>query len=213
LLEGLAVVLLEVFNNILQYQYHGNAHLVYAIVRRKDSFGNLASITLQKAQAQCHKVYGDHTTVKNNPDKSLIEKGIPNSDDVSLSQQSSVNGSPFQPTEQWIADLKASLPMETVTRLLQHLVPVVDEIVAKKAGIIDEQQILTVLNEITMVGLLPVPHAIVIRKYQPNQYTALWFTAFMWGVIFLRNQNLPLFDGGCIELFQVSVQEDDEEYN
>ena len=101
--------------------------------------------------------------------------------------------------------------METVTRLLQHLVRVVDDIVAKKAGIVDEQQILAVLNEITMVGLLPVPHAIVIRKYQPNQYTALWFTAFMWGVIFLRNQSLPLFDGSCIELFQVSVQEDEEE--
>jgi len=100
--------------------------------------------------------------------------------------------------------------METVTRLLQHLVPVVDEIVLKKQGVVDEAEILAVLNEITMVGLLPVPHAIVIRKYQPNQYTALWFTAFMWGVIFLRNQNLPLFDGGCIELFQVSVQDDED---
>jgi hypothetical protein len=38
------------------------------------------------------------------------------------------------------------------------------------------------------VGLLPVPHPIVIRKYQANQYTSLWFTAFLWGVIFLRNQ-------------------------
>ena len=100
--------------------------------------------------------------------------------------------------------------METVTRLLQHLVPVVDELVLKKQVAVDEPEILAVLNEITMVGLLPVPHAIVIRKYQPNQYTALWFTAFMWGVIFLRNQNLPLFDGGCIELFQVSVQEEED---
>jgi hypothetical protein len=28
-------LLLEVFNNIIQYQYHGNTHLVYAIIRRK----------------------------------------------------------------------------------------------------------------------------------------------------------------------------------
>ena len=85
-----------------------------------------------------------------------------------------------------------------------------DEIVATKQGVIDEQEILEVLKEITMVGLLPVPHAIVIRKYQPNQYTALWFTAFLWGVVFLRNQALPLFDGQCIELFQVSLTEDDD---
>ena len=42
------------------------------------------------------------------------------------------SGAPFQPTEQWLMELKESLPLETVTRLLQHLVPVVDEIVANK---------------------------------------------------------------------------------
>jgi hypothetical protein len=206
-------LLLEVFNNIIQYQYHGNAHLVYAIVRRKDAFGNLASLTLEKAQAQCHKVYGEQTSVTKDPDArlSLETKGIPSThdDDDNASQASSVVGSPFQPTEEWLRELKDSLPLEPVTRLLQHLVPVVDDIVASKAGVVDESEILDVLNEITMVGLLPVPHPIVIRKYQPNQYTALWFTAFMWGVIFLRNQALPLFDGACIELFQVSVTEDE----
>lgn len=59
-----------------------------------------------------------------------------------------------------------------------------------------------------MVGLLPVPHAIVIRKYQPNQYTSIWFTAFMWGVIFLRSQKPPIFDKECIELFQVSNEDE-----
>jgi hypothetical protein len=126
------------------------------------------------------------------------------------SNTSSTVGAPFQPNAEWLEDLKENLPMETVTRLLQHWVPVVDEIVAGKLGVVDEQEILDALNEMTMVGLLPVPHPIVIRKYQPNQYTALWFTAFMWGVIFLRNQSLPLFDGQCIELFQVSLSDDDD---
>jgi hypothetical protein len=207
-------LLLEVFNNILQYQYHGNSHLVYAIVRRKDSFGQLASMTLERAQTQCHKVFGEQTTVVKDVDTpiSIETKGIPNvgiGDDET--QGSSIAGTPFHPTSEWLDDLKDNLPMETVSRLLQHLVPVVDEIVANKLGVVDEQHILDVLNEITMVGLLPVPHPIVIRKYQPNQYTALWFTAFMWGVIFLRNQELPLFDGQCVELFQVSLHEEDDD--
>jgi len=87
----------------------------------------------------------------------------------------------------------------------------VDEMCNRKSGVVDEVEILEVLKDVTMVGLLPVPHAIVIRKYQPNQYTALWFTAFMWGVIFLRNQNLPIFDGQAIELFQVSVAEEEDD--
>lgn len=208
-------LLLEIFNNIIQYQYTGNHHLVYAIIRRKDSFGRLASLTLQKAQAQCFKVYGDHTSVKNDPDQHRGPMGMaalaasgaqPDDDSVS----SSVDGQPFQPSAEWLAEVKATLPLETVTRLLQHLVPVVDDMVAKQQGVVDEKEILAVLEDTTMVGLLPVPHAIVIRKYQPNQYTALWFTAFMWGVIFLRNQGMPLFDGETIELFQVAVQEDDD---
>lgn len=207
-------LLLEIINNVIQYQYTSNHHLVYAIIRRKDSFGRLASLTLQKAQTQCFKVYGEHTSVKNDPDKAplsttrLDSQGRPLEDDGSAS--SSVDGQPFQPTAEWLAEVKATLPLETVTRLLQHLVPVVDEMVSKKQGVVDENEILDMLAETTMVGLLPVPHAIVIRKYQPNQYTALWFTAFMWGVIFLRNQGMPLFDGETIELFQVAVQEDDD---
>ena len=61
------------------------------------------------------------------------------------------------------------------------------------------------LGHTTMVGLLPVPHPIVIRKYTPNRYTGLWFTAFMWGVVFLNNQAMPLFDGNTIKLFSVTV--------
>jgi hypothetical protein len=65
-----------------------------------------------------------------------------------------------------------------------------------------------------MVGLLPVPHPIVIRKYQPNQYTALWFTAYLWGVIYVNHQSLPIFDGKAIQLFRVSVDgtEDDDDF-
>jgi len=204
-------LLLEVFNNVIQYQYHGNTHLVYALIRRKDSFGRLASLTLKKAQDQCHKAYGDQNRTEYDADRArsvdkMDPKGLPNAGAMMGGDDM---GNKFVPTEEWLTELKSSLPLETVTRLLQHLVPVVDEIVSKRNGNVDEQEILDVLQDIVMVGLLPVPHAIVIRKYQPNQYTALWFTAFMWGVIFLRNQKLPMFDGKCIELFQVSVQEEE----
>lgn len=247
-------LLLEVFNNVIQYQYTGNQHLVYAIVRRKDPFGRLASLTLSKAISQCNKLYGEGSVFDNGsppfdqPETQKVEapkmistvevneKGAPikkkRPDDDSVSHVSSVSQSDaisddksiftessagsgvtdrFVPTEEWMAELKATLPLETVTRLLEHIVPVVDELCLRKNGIIDEVEILEVLKDVTMVGLLPVPHAIVIRKYQPNQYTALWFTAFLWGVIFLRNQNPPIFDGSAIELFQVSIAGNEED--
>mmetsp|Transcript_23829 Transcript_23829/g.34823 ORF Transcript_23829/g.34823 Transcript_23829/m.34823 type:complete len:848 (-) Transcript_23829:267-2810(-) len=235
-------LLLEVFNNVIQYQYTGNQHLVYAIVRRKDSFGRLGSLNLHKATVQCNKVYGDHENVrfdqdaekaagkqfsttevdehgraiskrkgKKGKDRSVMPKPGDDDDSVNSNETGRSEGDRFIPTEQWIRELKATLPLETVTRLLQHLVPVVDDLCARKNGVVDEVEILEVLKDVTMVGLLPVPHAIVIRKYQPNQYTAIWFTAFMWGVIFLRNQKLPIFDGQAIELFQVSVAVNDDD--
>jgi hypothetical protein len=252
-------LLLEVFNNVIQYQYSGNQHLVYAIIRRKDSFGRLGALTLQKAIVQCNKAYGDQQSMEYDADAQArasrafatmetAEDGRPlrrgrkgpeadddddnesgildDGNENSVAEASAISGTVtetskeesaaqgtgrFIPTEEWVRELKATLPLETITRLLQHLVPVVDELCARKNGVVDEVEILEVLKDVTMVGLLPVPHAIVIRKYQPNQYTALWFTAFMWGVIFLRNQKPPIFDGQAIELFQVSVASEDED--
>lgn len=218
-------LLLEIFNNIIQYQYNGNQHLVYAIVRRKDSFGRLVSLTLPKAIHQCNKTFpvsedpeydadaADAAQVAALSIQDVDEKGKPiqQEDDATLTTNdgSTIAGirERFVPTEAWLAELRSSLPLETVNRLLQHLVPVVDDMCERKNGVVDEVEILEVFKDITMVGLLPVPHAIVIRKYQPNQYTAIWFTAFMWGVVFLRSQKPPIFDGKCIELFQVADEQ------
>jgi len=232
-------LLLEIFNNIIQYQYNGNQHLVYAIVRRKDAFGRLASLTLHKAVQQCSKAFPAHLQPEYDADaaeqvaalsiQDVDETGNPiqsadsredksskradnpaksweSNEETVVSVGSSVAGvkERFTPSESWLAELRSSLPLETVNRLLQHLVPVVDDMCERQNGVVDETEILEVFKDITMVGLLPVPHAIVIRKYQPNQYTSIWFTAFMWGVVFLRCQQPPIFDLECIQLFQVS---------
>ena len=207
-------LLLEVFNNMIQYQYTGNQHLVYALIRRKDVFGRLASLNLSRAQSQCEKVYGaiDAQDSGNEDDEDSEESEVDNeskSDDDqtgngtnNMNADSDKDDGFFMPNEAWISELKATLPMETVTRLLQHLIPVVDELCSQKNGVVDETEILEVLKDVTMVGLLPVPHAIVIRKYQPNQYTSLWFTAYLWGVIFSRN-DAKIFDGEGVQLIQV----------
>lgn len=53
-------------------------------------------------------------------------------------------------------------------------------------GLTDESEILKFLQHGTLVGLLPVPHPILIRKYQANAGTAMWFRTYMWGIIYLR---------------------------
>lgn len=44
-----------------------------------------------------------------------------------------------------------------------------------------EEEIIQFLQDHTLVGLLPVPHPILCRKYQPSNHIGLWFTTFLWG--------------------------------
>lgn len=243
-------MLLECFNNMIQYQYEGNGSLVYALLRRKETFESLATLTLESAlskitasrtakqmlkaikspgkdkgtssigmeDSSLHGQSSHYSRVK--PTELISTKDVTrsNGDPNSLHNkealvaarapqivQSSMGDGKFIPTETWIQLLKTELPLQTVMRLSKHLVPQVEELVAREQ--MDEGQVVAFLKQTTMVGLLPVPHPIVIRKYQANKFTCLWFTAFQWGVIFMNNQALPLFDGRFIKLFTVQTAE------
>jgi hypothetical protein len=68
----------------------------------------------------------------------------------------------------------------------------------------DETQILTFLKNTTAVGLLPVPHPILIRRYRATLHTHVWFHSFMWGVVFLHNMRPTMtWPQNAIRLFVV----------
>ena len=73
----------------------------------------------------------------------------------------------WEPDQAWIDRVRAELPLGTIVRLLKHLSPQVDELIASGGN--SHEHVLAFIRETTMVGLLPVPHPIVVRKYQPNQ--------------------------------------------
>ncbi|GIZ04126.1 protein HID1 [Caerostris extrusa] len=106
------------------------------------------------------------------------------------------------PTSDWVVSWKQKLPLQTIMRLLQVLVPQVEKICIDK-GLTDESEILKFLQHGTLVGLLPVPHPILIRKYQANSGTTMWFRTYMWGVIYLRNVDPPVWYDTDVKLFEI----------
>ena len=112
------------------------------------------------------------------------------------------NGDVWVPTQDWVKSWKSKLPLQTIMRLLQVLVPQVEKICIDK-GLTDESEILRFLQHGTLVGLLPVPHPILIRKYQPNPGTAMWFRTYLWGVIYLRNTDPPIWYDTDVKLFEI----------
>ncbi|ELR18792.1 uncharacterized protein ACA1_150540, partial [Acanthamoeba castellanii str. Neff] len=98
---------------------------------------------------------------------------------------------------------RASLPIVPIIRLLAAIVPQIPALVSGSSA--DEAQILEYLRNTTLVGLLPVPHPILLRRYQSNAVAKMWFTTFMWGVIYLRNVNPPLFYATRVKLITVKM--------
>ena len=238
-------LLLEAFNNIIQYQYEGNYNVIYSIIRRKEIFEQLSALTLPTAKQNAQTVSVEKPKVnkiaksKSGNDKNVggydtdnENAAVPNessSKNTPMStkklredntnadsiRESSKNESAahsaqnsigkFVPTQSWLDAVKTEFPLNTIVRLLKHLTPPIEEMIQTE-DVVDENRIIEYIRRTTMVGLLPVPHPIVIRKYQPNKYTCLWFTAFQWGVVFMHNQDpLCLYDGKRVKLFTVET--------
>ncbi|XP_033630554.1 protein HID1-like isoform X3 [Asterias rubens] len=302
----LVFFLLEVFNNIIQYQFDGNSNLVYTIIRKRNVFHQLANLPCDQASitkalakrgrkttpapptddavpttmegalppvdaepgtlkasllatpglgtmtetskvtpsgevlAQAAADAADKSESAAGPsaatsqgtsdtesivpeDKKVVDSGLIGSQAIPLGSQpeatehrmiamqrtssvssntpSSTSGD-WRPSSEWVQSWKQKLPLQTIMRLLQVLVPQVEKICIDK-GLTDETEILKFLQHGTLVGLLPVPHPILIRKYQANSGTTLWFRTYMWGVIYLRNVEPPIWYDTGVKLFEV----------
>ncbi|XP_056018136.1 protein HID1-like isoform X4 [Ostrea edulis] len=288
----LVFFLLEVFNNIIQYQFDGNCNLVYTIIRKRNVFHQLANLpmehsTIAKALSKRGKKFVqltpesgkdlpimegatpameaepgtlkttlaatprlDKMTEKAAPDdghseltlkelatssgnvniqppseiqdpdspdhnkpKTKTPKSLPNSPPASptgsetaarppLARTLSSSSGSWVATPEWVQSWKQKLPLQTIMRMLQVLVPQVEKICIDK-GLTDESEILKFLQHGTLVGLLPVPHPILIRKYQANSGTTMWFRTYLWGVIYLRNVDPPIWYDTNVKLFEI----------
>ena len=94
------------------------------------------------------------------------------------------------------------MKVSEIMLMLQVLVPQVEKMCIDK-GLTDESEILRFLQNGTLVGLLPVPHPILIRRYQANRGTDLWFRTYMWGVVYLRNVDPPVWFDTNVKMFTV----------
>ncbi|VEN43091.1 unnamed protein product [Callosobruchus maculatus] len=296
----LVFFLLEIFNNIIQYQFDGNSNLVYTIIRKRQVFHSLANLPTDygaiaksmNRRSKCreaaltspetgggrgegdppHGVEGEgeetamegsrpalpaepgtlNATLPDTPhigqmteresahppanesegvvgvtgveDMKDIKEKKSTKKDNSKAKSPTGNESSFSrsvktrsslrvtapveqngqwvPTAEWVHSWKSKLPLQTIMRLLQVLVPQVEKICIDK-GLTDESEILKFLQHGTLVGLLPVPHPILIRKYQANSGTTTWFRTYMWGVIYLRNVDPPIWYDTDVKLFEI----------
>jgi len=104
-------------------------------------------------------------------------------------------------TEEWYKQLK--LQLGTILSYLNNMIPKVQKLVETTS---DEYSILQFLSKTTVVGILPLPHTIIIRTYNNSLYGAEKFHIFIWGVIFINTFNVPLFNAKSMKLFVVNLE-------
>ncbi|VDD92332.1 unnamed protein product [Enterobius vermicularis] len=214
----LVFFLLEIFNNIVQYQFDGNSNLIYTIIRKRQVFYQLANLPVDASsisnslQTRKSRAKAENSDESKSPTSPNLPKGsektatlaeTPNEDWSKGNTEVGESGEKaFKATPEWVESWKSKLPLQTIMRLLQVLVPQVEKICIDK-GLTDESEILKFLQHGTLVGLLPVPHPILIRKYQANAGTNHWFRTYLWGIIYLRNIDPPIWYDTEVKLFEI----------
>jgi len=215
------VLLLEMITNIIQYQYEGNTMLIYSVLRQKHVFEQLANLELKKKT----RSEGDggyvasptsDATIASHANGASVQEAPPAADPAVDSALAPNGNAEFAddgkdevvegvwvPTEQWLVKIKDKMPSMAIQCMVEYLSKRIEEL-CKKVDVIEQDEVLKYIRTTTMVGILPVPHPIVIRTYQASCYTAMWFTSYMWGVLFTRSQRMPLYDWKKIRLVVIN---------
>lgn len=96
----------------------------------------------------------------------------------------------WKPTPDWAAQWKQSLPLSTTIRMIKVLEPQLERFCSDEQSARgcapSESDTVKFLQNGTLVGLMPVPHPIVIRKYRTNSESQLWFKACTWAIAYVR---------------------------
>jgi hypothetical protein len=94
--------------------------------------------------------------------------------------------------------------------LLEYLIPRLRNL-AEDRNLDNEDAVLTLIERTTVVGILPPPQPIVVRRYASTHYTTVWFSTYIWGLIFLRNERPVLIDPPTVKLFVCGFVEEQKE--
>ncbi|XXQ30547.1 Dymeclin [Plasmodiophora brassicae] len=242
------LLLIEAFNNVLQYQYSGNPRLVYAMTRKSSSFLNLCIDGDESREGANRADAGPPTVEQLSPESEPrpdAQAEAPATEASAAVENDDVTSQPSSPVRRetaasisddhpavtndgtiprrrssnvlaemspasrkaWVQSWLGKFPLLPIRRTLEFLLPRMNSLY-ESGAYQNEAQVMAFFKDLTLVGVLPLPHPITVRQYSPSRYTSVWFSSLLWGVIFLRHQRTHLFDPSSIRLFVISNARD-----
>jgi len=225
-------LLIEAINYIISYQDESNSKLIYALLAKQEIFESLKALQLEAAFSEDIHEGRSHTNESNPHNeeekkhegrKSSIskEESMPNAENNKAvvkedekKEETIPSGGHIPPTRphfaapsmkwiptaEWFDEWKAELPIDNIIEALKYLRQKLEKLDIHR----EEPKILNFLSTFSLKGILPnIPKIFVIR-YSGNDSIDIWLITFVWGVIFMRNQEVPIFDSSAFKMFKVS---------
>ncbi|TPX35892.1 hypothetical protein SmJEL517_g01803 [Synchytrium microbalum] len=231
----LVFYMIETLNNLIQFQVAGNSQLVYSLIRAKDKVVSLNDLTYTNALAELTRIreakaakasQGTPGTLSKSSSTTatdeLSEKAkgkLPSTgseESLPPSTPTTTHKNRFQPSKEWFDYWKKHLPLAVLLSLIDTLGPQIEAFCVER-GLNDEKQVVQYLQSGTLVGLLPLPQPILVRRFHYNDPIRVWFSSFLWGAIFLKSGNRQnaeigklcpsVWTGTVVKLFNVKITE------
>jgi len=163
-------IVLEVINNILQYQYSGNHFVVYSLIANGDIFYRLLRLKLKEEKK---------VEFVDNETKELVEFK-----EIDVSESDTQKDTLWTPTNEWMLEWQQMAPIQVILQFLENTLPRIKNMIKRNAN--DENVIYQFLQQNTLVGLLPLPHQIIVRPFIPQVRIFHDIQDYLWKVIYLR---------------------------
>ena len=92
-----------------------------------------------------------------------------------------------------------------VRKLIEHLGPRIEEECADREDEVGFEEVCLLIKRISLVGILPVPRPIIVRQFHMTEQTRLWFTSYLYGVVFISLSAMPIIDWERVKMISLKT--------
>lgn len=110
-------------------------------------------------------------------------------------------------TPEWEAQWKEGLNLPNIKQAIQYTDDKARSFLAKNPSPdnnIDADKFVEFLKKSSLKGLLPNQVKILVTTYNGNSSIDTWAISYIWGQVFMRQQDVPMFNIETIKMFKVN---------
>lgn len=140
--------------------------------------------------------------------ESMVEVPLDDIKHQQTNESAAVSKESFQfLSQEWEKEWKNSLNLPNLKQAIQYTDDKARAFLAKNPSPdnnIDADKFVEFLKKSSLKGLLPNQVKILVTTYNGNNSIDTWAISYIWGQIFMRQQDVPLFNIDSIKMFKVN---------